>query len=60
MSTASYYPTDMTEAQWTLVLPLLPARKWRAGGPAGASAVRPTGRAQWDLVPPQDGLSVAQ
>jgi putative transposase len=33
MSTAGYYPTDMTEAQWTLLLPLLPARKWRAGGP---------------------------
>lgn len=33
MSTTRYYPTDLTEAQWTLLLPLLPTRKWRAGGP---------------------------
>jgi putative transposase len=33
MSTAGYYPTDMTAAQWTRLLPLLPARKWQAGGP---------------------------
>jgi transposase len=33
MSTTPYYPTDLTEAQWTLLLALLPARKWRPGGP---------------------------
>jgi putative transposase len=33
MSTTPYYPTDLTEAQWTLLLALLPARKWRRGGP---------------------------
>jgi hypothetical protein len=34
MSTTRYYPTDLTEAQWTLLLALLPARKWRVGGVA--------------------------
>lgn len=33
MSTPRYYPTDLTEAQWTLLVALLPARKWRPGGP---------------------------
>jgi putative transposase len=33
MSTTQYYPTDLTEAQWTLLLALLPARKWHPGGP---------------------------
>jgi putative transposase len=33
MSTTRYYPTDLTEAQWTLVRRLLPAWKWRPGGP---------------------------
>jgi putative transposase len=33
MSTTPYYPTDLTEAQWTLLLERLPARKWRPGGP---------------------------
>ena len=33
MSTMQYYPTDLTEAQWTLLLALLPARKWHPGGP---------------------------
>src|SRR4030095_4107009 len=33
MSTTRYYPTDLTEAQWTLLLALLPVRKWRPGGP---------------------------
>lgn len=33
MSTTRYYPTDLTEAPWTLRLALLPARKWRPGGP---------------------------
>src|SRR5262249_26281518 len=33
MSTTRYYPTDLTEAQWALLLTLLPTRKWRPGGP---------------------------
>src|SRR5713101_1128657 len=33
MSTTRDYPTDLTEAQWTLLVALLPARKWRVGGP---------------------------
>jgi putative transposase len=33
MSTTPYYPTDLTEAQWTQLLAFLPARKWRLGGP---------------------------
>src|SRR5262245_64964069 len=33
MSTRRYYSTDLTEAQWALLLTLLPARKWRPGGP---------------------------
>jgi transposase len=28
-----YYPTEVTEAQWTLRLAIRPARKWRSGGP---------------------------
>ena len=33
MSPTRYYPTDLTEAQGTLWRTLLPARKWRPGGP---------------------------
>jgi putative transposase len=33
MSTTRYYPTDVTAAQWALLSTLLPARKWRPGGP---------------------------
>ncbi len=33
MSTCSQYPTDLTDAQWLLIQPLLPPRKWRPGGP---------------------------
>jgi putative transposase len=33
MSTTRYYPTDLTEEQWGLLRTLLPARKWRPGGP---------------------------
>jgi putative transposase len=33
MSTTRYYPTDVTEEQWVLLRALLPARKWRPGGP---------------------------
>src|SRR2546430_1665073 len=33
MSTPRYYPTDLTEAQWELLVSLLPGRRWRPGGP---------------------------
>jgi len=33
MNTTRHYPTDLTEAQWALLLPLLPTRKWHPGGP---------------------------
>jgi transposase len=33
MSTTRDYPTDLMEAQWVLLLALLPARQWRPGGP---------------------------
>jgi putative transposase len=33
MSTTRYYPTDVTEAQWTRLQTLRPARKWHPGGP---------------------------
>lgn len=33
MSTTMYYPTDLTEAQWQLLVTLPPPRKWRPGGP---------------------------
>jgi putative transposase len=47
MSTTPYYRTDLTEAQWTLLLTLLPARKWRPGGP---------GRPPWDLRQGLNGI----
>jgi transposase len=33
MSTTPYYPTALTEAQWTRLQTLRPARKWHPGGP---------------------------
>jgi putative transposase len=65
MSTTQYYPTDLTEAQWTLLLALLPARKWRPGGPGrppcalrqglnGILYLLKTG-CQWRMVPRECG-----
>ncbi len=31
MNTPREYPTNVTEAQWQLLIPLLPKRKWRKG-----------------------------
>ena len=31
MNTPRQYPTNVTEAQWQLLIPLLPKRKWRKG-----------------------------
>ena len=33
MNTHREYPTNVTEAQWQLLIPLLPKRKWQKGGP---------------------------
>ena len=38
MSTTPYYPTDLTEAQWTLLLALAPGAEM-ATGESRASAV---------------------
>jgi putative transposase len=65
MSTTPYYPTDLTEAQWTFLLALLPARQWRPGGPGcppcesrpvlnGICYLLKTG-CQWRMVPREFG-----
>ena len=65
MSTYSQYPTDLTDAQWQLIQPLLPLRKWRPGGPGrppcdvrtminGILYVTKTG-CQWKMLPPTFG-----
>ena len=33
MSTPYQYPTDITDARWQQLRPLLLARRWRRGGP---------------------------
>ena len=61
MSTHVTYPTDLTEAQWQILYPLLPPRKWRAGRPGrppcsrrqvinGILYVTKTG-CQWRMLP---------
>src|SRR4029450_10551898 len=46
-----YYPTDLTEAQWTLLLGLLPARKWGPGGPGRPPCdLRQVLNGIWDLL----------
>jgi putative transposase len=32
MSTDPQYPTDLTDAQWQLIEPLLPTQQWQPGG----------------------------
>jgi len=65
MSTTHYYPTDLTEAQWALLLTLLPARKWQPGGPGrppydlrqvlnGIGYLLKTG-CQWRMLPHEFG-----
>src|ERR1043166_7037276 len=65
MSTIPYYSTDLTEAQWTVLAALLPARKWRPGGPGrppcdlrrglnGIFYLLKTGW-QWRMVPREFG-----
>ena len=65
MSTTQYYPTDLTETQWTLLEALLPPRQWRPGGPGrppcdlrcvlkGIWYLLKTG-CQWRMVPREVG-----
>ena len=65
MSKHIKYPTDLTEAQWQILYPLLPPRTWRAGRPGrppcsrrqvinGILYVTKTG-CQWRLLPPEFG-----
>ena len=65
MSMPIQYPTDLIDAQWSLLQPLLPPRKWRPGGPGrppcdvrrvihGILYVTKTG-CQWDMLPPSFG-----
>jgi putative transposase len=61
MSTGCHYPTDVTDAQWEVLHPLLPAPQWRPGGPGrppcdrrrvinGILYVNKTG-CQWRMLP---------
>ena len=65
MSTSSLYPTELTDAQWHYLHPLLPVGKWRPGGPGrppcnlrsvlnGILYVTKTG-CQWYMLPPTFG-----
>jgi putative transposase len=65
MSTPVQYPTDLTDAQWPVLHPLLPPRKWRPGGPGrppceirtilnGILYVTKTG-CQWRMLPKEFG-----
>ena len=57
MSTSSLYPTELTDAQWHYLHPLLPVGKWRPGGP-GRPPLQPTQRAQWHSLRDQDRVSM--
>ena len=35
MSTASHYPTSLSDEQWYVLQPMLPESKWQPGGPGG-------------------------
>ena len=61
MSPHPQYPTDLTDTQWQLIVPLLPTGKWRPGGPGrppcdlrqvinGILYVTKTG-CQWYMMP---------
>jgi putative transposase len=61
MSTTYHYPTDVSDAQWAVLAPLLPPAKWRPGGPGrkpmelrrvinGIFYVNKTG-CQWRMLP---------
>ena len=61
MNTHRQYPTNVTQAQWQQLIPLLPKRKWQKGGPGrppanlrrvfdGILYLRKTG-CQWRMLP---------
>lgn len=65
MSTRRHYPTDLTEAQWQRIAPLLPTPKKRLGGPGrspcdrrvivnGILYMNKTG-CQWPMLPKDYG-----
>ena len=65
MSTDYDYPTDVTDAQWELLQPMLPERTWRPGGPGrppcdvrrmfnGILYLNKTG-CQWRMLPQEFG-----
>jgi putative transposase len=65
MSACCQYATDLTEEQWDVLHPLLPARQWRPGGPGrppcdrrrvinGILYVNKTG-CQWRMLPKDFG-----
>ena len=58
MSTpADEYATDLTDAQWRLIKPLLPASTWPPGGP-GRQEAGSTPDHQWSFVSDQDRRSL--
>ena len=65
MSTPKHYPTDVSDAQWSVIHRLLPSPKWRPGGPGrppcdvrdmvnGILYVAKTG-CQWRMLPGEFG-----
>ena len=65
MNTAGDYPTDVSEAQWEVLQPLLPTSTWRPGGPGrqprdlrcvmnGLFYINKTG-CQWRMLPKDFG-----
>jgi transposase len=58
MSATCQYETDVTDAQWDLLHPLLPKHTWTPG--SRGRPPRPLRRGgQWYFVREQDGLPVA-
>ena len=65
MSTLYQYPTDITDAQWQRLRPLLPSRRWRCGGPGrpprdlrlviNGILYRAKTGGQWPMLPPTFG-----
>ena len=58
MNTQRQYPTNVTQAQWQLLLPLLPKRKWRKGN-RGRPPCQFAPSVQWHPVSDEDRLPMA-
>ena len=58
MNTQRQYPTNVTQAQWQLLLPLLPKRKWRKGN-RGRPPAKFAPSVQWHPVSDEDRLPMA-